>query len=106
MLNKKLVLAALLGAALADDTVTDDTVTDDTVTDDTNPVEPVEPVVEDKEEEEDDRLPTRDWKEVMPDGSTTTVLCDQGESALWSDAKEKLVELAAAKVATASLRYR
>jgi hypothetical protein len=102
MLNKKLVLAALLGAALADDPPAETPTGTPAETPTGTPAETPAPTGEENDDDDkDDRLPTRDWKEVMPDGSSDTVLCDQGESALWEDAKEKLVELATAKETTA-----
>ena len=106
MLNKKLVLAALLGAALADTettgtetTGTETTGTETTGTETTGTETTGTPVEEkDDDEKEDDRL-SRVWKEVMPD-SSEMVLCDQGESALWEDAKAKLVDLASEKAST------
>jgi hypothetical protein len=112
MLNKKLVLAALLGAALAADEVdpsatadpADPSATADpadpsaTADPSTDPADPPKAEGED-DDEKDDRL-SRVWKETMPDDSVM-VLCDQGESALWEDAKERLVKLAAAKASTA-----
>jgi hypothetical protein len=100
MLNKKLVLAALLGAAFADDPPAETPTGTPAETPTGTPAETPAPE-ENDDDDKDDRLPTRDWKEVMPDGSSDTVLCDQGESALWEDAKEKLVELATAKETTA-----
>lgn len=106
MLNKKLVLAALLGAALAEGETGTPEESGTPAPEESGTPAPEEsgtpapeetgtPKEEVEEKEEEEEGLSRVWKEVMPDESVM-VLCDQGESALWEDAKLKLVDLALA----------
>jgi hypothetical protein len=135
MLNKRLVIAALLAATQAQDAVETpaegaaETPAEETPAGETPAAEtPTEEAAGEEAAEEktegagekgegsgsdglDFERARKAWKEVLADGTTERVLCDQGESALWEEAQEKFKDLedklakATATLATDLLAY-